>query len=288
MPTPTPRSLSSLACPRSARPARGFTLIELLVVISIIALLIGILLPVLGTARATARNSVCMSNMKQWGIAVAAYVVETDGRLPDEGFGRDADGEDDGSYWYNALPPTIDARPYSELFDGTTEADDAKIKDENIWFCPERIDNEGRGSTFDNEAFHYQWNDILDSAFYYRRADNTFHSSLSADPDNLLFLSIDAVTQTSSAPFLIEAFRTDFQRGTYYGLDFDRHFKDGNSVENSGNVNTAFLDGHVSSNNAGELRQTARTGSGADASGPGTYSDPMYTSLDGKVVWGPF
>ncbi|MEQ9460354.1 MAG: prepilin-type N-terminal cleavage/methylation domain-containing protein [Phycisphaeraceae bacterium] len=64
---------------------RGFTLIELLVVISIIALLIGILLPALGAARDTARSAVCLSNLRQVGVGVYAYVQDHDGLLPGAG-----------------------------------------------------------------------------------------------------------------------------------------------------------------------------------------------------------
>jgi prepilin-type N-terminal cleavage/methylation domain-containing protein/prepilin-type processing-associated H-X9-DG protein len=61
---------------------KGFTLIELLVVISIIALLVGILLPALGAARRSAQAVVCKSNVRQELTAIALYGTGHNDELP--------------------------------------------------------------------------------------------------------------------------------------------------------------------------------------------------------------
>ena len=64
------------------RANRGFTLIELLVVIAIIALLAAILFPVFQRARERARQSGCMSNMKQLGLGLIQYEQDNDEKYP--------------------------------------------------------------------------------------------------------------------------------------------------------------------------------------------------------------
>ena len=69
--------------PTGASPHRiAFTLIELLVAVSVVALLIGLLLPALGRAKDAARSAACLSNVRQLGVGLNAYLVESDGRLP--------------------------------------------------------------------------------------------------------------------------------------------------------------------------------------------------------------
>jgi len=102
---------------------KGFSLIELLVVISIIFLLLGILLPTFNKCKAIAGQTVCQSQLRQWGLAFEMYALENNGYYPHTD-GRDRTGDEEPislagkiDYyfgWVDVLPLLMGEKPWRD------------------------------------------------------------------------------------------------------------------------------------------------------------------------------
>ena len=88
---------------------RGFTLVELLTVIAIIAILASLLFPVFARAKAAAKKTQCISNLRQIGDSISLYMSDYDGIFP---HALDASDKYDSQIWsqfpdYQAQIPTM-------------------------------------------------------------------------------------------------------------------------------------------------------------------------------------
>jgi prepilin-type N-terminal cleavage/methylation domain-containing protein/prepilin-type processing-associated H-X9-DG protein len=99
------------------RKRRGaFTLLELLVVIAIIAVLAGLSMSVFGKVQVTRDRTESAARLRQWGMALSAYMSENSGALPRRGQGvQPVTQLDRPTDWFNALPPYLGQQGYGAL-----------------------------------------------------------------------------------------------------------------------------------------------------------------------------
>jgi prepilin-type N-terminal cleavage/methylation domain-containing protein len=121
---------------------KAFTLIELLVVIAIIAILAAILFPVFAQAREKARETACISNMKQVGLGLMMYTEDFDEGFPCGMSQLNGAGKDYGMGWLGQLYPYI--------------------KNGQVFNCPSDTYNVTPGTN--DMKVSYAYNQWLDSA----------------------------------------------------------------------------------------------------------------------------
>ena len=108
----------------------GFTLIELLVVIAIIAILAAILFPVFAQARSKARQTTCVSNLKQVGLAIVMYTQDYDEMFP---LGAYNPPGQPIAMWYDLVEPYVKGGAKA-IITSSTAAGRAAAP---FWICPD-------------------------------------------------------------------------------------------------------------------------------------------------------
>ena len=228
---------------------QGFTLIELLVVISIIALLVGILLPALGAARKSAQTVKCASNMRQLGLGFAGYATDNSGRYP-----ANEPGTANADTWW-----------YQDTAIGTYMPGDIKTSSGSIGGlalpCPSDIDNAARSYAMNYWASSFKVNPTSYKFEYWdASAPNLSQSMLALEAWSVYlsnyqwfarpWLGYETAAHTPYKLFVeTQELAIVPERGITAvppsKIDFNRHASAGTPFDAEGTANFLYADGHV-------------------------------------------
>jgi len=226
----------------------GFTLIELLVVIAIIAILAAILFPVFAQAKAAAKKIVCLSNMRQIGVALTLYLNDNDDIYPQEHPSSSNPAVDDS----NGQLENIDyGSPFDKILPYVASQNSAKTE---LFTCPSDADPHGMrlldaaGNCIGSNPLSPPPGSLtsyLLNAYYLFGASSTQITA----PSQSIYISErrDSLCDVHYHPWLGEVEDQKSQSDTVnpIAIAFDRHNDGSNSV---------FADGHAKWENFDQSR----------------------------------
>ncbi|WP_234698869.1 prepilin-type N-terminal cleavage/methylation domain-containing protein [Poriferisphaera corsica] len=196
------------------RQQHAFTLIELLVVIAIIAILIGLLLPALATARDQGLAVQCLSRMRQLGINTTLYAIDNDGQLP---MSTHSSGFNYMLRWEYALVPYYTGSRFDP-----SNLEPIKLLSRTVYRCP-KDDRE--------EWQHWSYGA---SVYFDDFGDGRAYGTLVSIPNTSGTIHYGELKSGSSADHIMSAFWKSF--GAEPEVDMERHGKHQQYV---------FIDGHA-------------------------------------------
>ena len=201
--------------------AAGFTLIELLVVISIIAVLIGVLLPALAAARDAAKLTACGQNLRQVGIGIHTYANDHAARIPAD---DDPSLFDPGRGYFGPTHPTnaIYLETPIDRLVGLGLTLPGYLDDERAMFCP---DDDSTNPT-EELAKVRDRSDTASSSYFYRQRPPGSRGVI--DDLGSVAPNLKATALAMDANSLITLFEGGF-----------------NTNHDNRTVNVVFTDGHV-------------------------------------------
>jgi prepilin-type N-terminal cleavage/methylation domain-containing protein/prepilin-type processing-associated H-X9-DG protein len=232
----------------------GFTLIELLVVIAIIAVLAAMLLPALAGAKETSLRAGCMSNLRQWGLAMTMYLDNNNQVFPWPRYQvsplqlEDNPTWDDvnqfyfagqgNDVWFNALPPYVSGQPLTKWVTNPM----GFFNNPSIFTCPTArahgLNPSDVANGYTDPAVRPIFNFAMNSKMLYGYPSNAlFKTSLVLHPSAFVFFS-DVRGRSDELPFYGKlANQIDLATPHCYTTRF--------SARHDAGADIAFSDGHV-------------------------------------------
>lgn len=234
-------------------PRQSFTLVELLVVIAIIAILAGMLLPVLGKARESAKGLSCLNQLKQSGSACIMYAQDYNGVFLARG--RKLSGSEGAEPFSRFLLGSI-ANGAAYLPSRQIIRDGESTNISEILYCPSLVQR----SAPNEQLYMLHWRTYGIPQYNYNCPEELgiFYQNI----DNWIFYIFNKMQKPSSTIMMSDS-GLDNTKGESAGMQSaDIHLR--YSVPNgqcmmlrhAGRANAVYFDGHAAANNPYEYRSS--------------------------------